>query len=717
MVTLAEAAPWLTWGVPIIGAILTPLTAKINEKVRDYSAVIFSFLAAVFATTLLFTYDIRAEPHIVSYPWITTLGINASLRIDPLSVFMANVVAWISFLIMVYSLGYMHGDPGLTRYWFFMNYFIGNMLLIVLSDSLLLMFIGWEGVGLCSYQLIGFWYSDEEEKWVGDIGHKAMGIDMAYSPSHAGMKAFIMTRLGDAGFLIGMLTLYYATGTFDISMIEKSLVEGGTEWLKLLGSLGILIPSLIAIIGGPVGKSAQFPLHEWLPDAMTGPTSVSALIHAATMVKAGVFFIARFSPIVFISMGLAMTYSQLRLFFEIVASIGAVTAFIAATQAMVSREVKKVLAYSTVSQIGYMMLGLGTMGLITNFALAYFSGLFHLMSHAIFKASLFLAAGALIHATETRYMDEMGGLKDDMKITFWAMLLAGLSLAGVPPFSGFWSKDLVILSSLESNMLLFMLGIITAGITAFYTIRMIGMIFFGEKSKYLKHIEEHHGAIQEAPAVMWIPYTALALASIVFGILAPLGFEKFLEKFLTAPLEVLAHKKLEISFMVAKEPTNNINEILTITSSIIMLIIGLWSAYVLYISRRVSSENLVRKWGLKVFQKFFYNRWYINPIYYKIFVNGTLALARNLFKLFETGIIDRFTNDIIPRGVIGSAFGLFKWFERAVIDKINDIIIWGGTSLSNLIRKVQRGFLQEYVWAFIMGLSLILLYLLIVGVI
>ena len=714
---ITELAPWLTWGFPIIGALLTPVFAALGEKVRDYMAVVFSFLAALAATLMLFTYT---EPHVLEYPWIPSLGVTFAMRVDPLSVFMANVVSWISFLIMVYSLGYMAHDPDRTRYWFFMNYFIGNMLLLVLADNLLVTFIAWEGVGLCSYQLIGFWYTDENRlAWVGDFDEmgrpkKVFGVDMTYPPSHAGMKAFVMTRVGDVGFLIGILSLFLATGTFNLSKIEEALIHsiesGHGDPLHALAAAGFLLPAALLILGGPVGKSAQFPLHEWLPDAMTGPTSVSALIHAATMVKAGVYFVARFSPIVFMSAYL-LGYGQLRLFFEAVAWIGALTAFIAATQAMVAREVKKVLAYSTVSQIGYMMLGLGVAGLMADFIVGYFSGLFHLMSHAIFKASLFLAAGALIHAAETRYMDEMGGLKDKMKYTWAAMMLAGLSLAGMPFFSGFWSKDAILAASLEAGQVpLFVLGVVTAGITAFYTFRMLGVIFWGEKSHHLEEIEHHHGEIHEAPPVMWIPYSILAVSSLVIGIAAPLGFEKMLHGFLAEPLEHL----VEAVHLEAAEAVVGLDpHVVAMASSIAMFLIGVGFGYYGYISRRIDVKSLVDASGLlKGLQKFFYNRWYINPAYYKVFINGTLWVARGVRRFFERLIIDGFYHTFLPLFTLLTAFGLYTWFEMAVIDKINDAFVWGGTKFSNALRRIHLGVLQEYIFAIAIGLSFLALYLL-----
>lgn len=347
-----------------------------------------TLLAALMATSMI--QDVLLSPEGLDWQinWIPTLNLKLGVLMDPLSVFMANVVAWISLLITIYSLNYMRGDPGLTRYWFFMNLFVGNMLLLVMSDNLLLLFFGWEGVGLASYALIGHWYRDEARHWVGTPGHETWRVPMTYPPSHCGMKAFLMTRVGDVFLLAATLMVFAYTGTFNFRDLSHNIA-----WMGDLAKAGLLIPTAILFLGGPIGKSAQFPLLEWLPDAMAGPTSVSALIHAATMVKAGVYLVMRLAPIFYLGLH---DYGELVVFFQIVAWAGAFTAFMAATQALVAKEVKKVLAYSTASQIGYMMLALGIAGFTSEFRDGYTAGLFHLLNHAIFKAALFLSAGSLL---------------------------------------------------------------------------------------------------------------------------------------------------------------------------------------------------------------------------------------------------------------------------------------------------------------------------------
>src|SRR5262249_9861590 len=337
----------------------------------------------------------------------------------------------------------------------------------------------------------------------------------------AGMKAFVFTRIGDIALMIAIFLIYAFSGTFSYTVLANNF-----GWAGNLARLGLLVPTALLFFGGPIGKSAQFPLQEWLPDAMAGPTSVSALIHAATMVKAGVFLTGRMGPIFYVALG---QFNQTYPFFATIAWIGAFTAFLAATQATVAREIKKVLAYSTVSQIGYMMLALGVAGLSADFVAGYSAGLFHVMSHAIFKASLFLAAGWVLHATESRFMDQMGGLAKGMRLTAASMLIAGLSLMGIPPLSGFWTKDAVLAATFDaeglaaSRYVLWGLGIITVVLTAFYTMRMLGMTLTGKPSSHLEELERDGKHIHEATLIMLIPYLLLAIASVALGLVFTLG--------------------------------------------------------------------------------------------------------------------------------------------------------------------------------------------------
>src|SRR5437867_885586 len=511
---------WLVWILPFIGAAIIAAAARAGIRIRDYTAVGFALASAVSATTLIPLAFSNSEVH-SQVNWIAVLHLKAGVLADPLSVIMANLVAWISFLIFVYSTGYMHGERDLTRYWFFMLFFIGSMQLVVLSDNLLMLFFGWEGVGLASYALIGFWYRDKKEHFVGKEGHKAGGIPMWASPTHAGLKAFLMTRAGDTMMLAGMFLIFAYSGTFGF----KELIQN-QAWAAQMSQQNLLVPAAVLLFGGAIGKSAQFPLNEWLLEAMTGPTPVSALIHAATMVKAGVFLVARLGPLFFALAAIGINMDQ---FVEVIAWVGAITAFLLATQGMVHPEIKKVLAYSTGSQIGYMMMALGVAGLSRQFVDGYTAGFFHLISHAMFKASLFMAAGSLLHIVGSRFMTDMGGLRKYMKKTYAFMWAAGLGLMGAPFITtGFWSKDAIFAAVYESGntwaLPIFVLALITAVMTTFYTTRMIGMVFFGNKSKHVEEMEKEGYHIHEASPSMWIPYGILAVLTIGIGVVG-LAFE------------------------------------------------------------------------------------------------------------------------------------------------------------------------------------------------
>src|SRR5712692_179841 len=339
---------WAVWILPFVAAVVIPGVAKFSKRATGVVAVAFVLASAISAATLLPLALGNNEIH-NQIPWISSIGLKAGILADPLAALMSNVVAWVSFLIFVYSTGYMKGDKDITRFWFWMTFFIGSMQLIVLSDNFLQLFFGWEGVGLASYALVGFWYRDKKKDHVGIEGRSVLGLVDYYSPTHSGIKAFIMTKAGDIMMLAGMFLIFAFAGTFGF----RELTEN-TAWATTMSAQHLLIPAAILLFGGAIGKSAQFPLSEWLLEAMTGPTPVSALIHAATMVKAGVFLIARIGPLFF-----ALAAFNMQQFFEVVAWVGAITAFLLASQALVNPEIKKVLAYSTGSQIGYMMMGLG----------------------------------------------------------------------------------------------------------------------------------------------------------------------------------------------------------------------------------------------------------------------------------------------------------------------------------------------------------------------
>jgi NADH-quinone oxidoreductase subunit L len=663
--------------------------ARIHPKVRDYGSVAFALLGAVSAA-LLIPSAMFGSVQDVQVNWITSLNIKAGILLDPLSIILANVVSWVSFLIMVYTLAYMKGDDGLTRYWFFMNFFIGSMLLLVMSDNLLQLFFGWEGVGLCSYALIGHWYKDPLDKWVGTVGDKSLNVPMAYSPSHAGMKALIVTRIGDIGLLIAMFMIYAYSGTLNFVDLSQNV-----SWALPLSRVGLLIPVALLFFWGPIGKSAQFPLHEWLPDAMAGPTSVSALIHAATMVTAGVYLAGRAGPMFYNSV---LQYGQPTFFFEAIAWVGAFTCFMAATQAVVSKELKKLLAYSTISQIGYMMLGIGAGGLASEFLTGLTAGIFHLMTHAIFKAAAFLAAGAILHAVESRYMHDMGGLRQSMKITFATMVIALLALSGVPPLSGFWSKDAVIaVTVLTGQMPLMLLAWGTVALTFLYSLKVIGLVFMAPKSEHVKKLEQEGQHVHEAPALMWVPYLVLALATVAIGLAGP-----FVESAFTHALALTTTPLTTPS--VGLNPAVEQSAVLTASiGSLIMLAVGGTFGYLIYISGRLKPASIVGESGVaRNLYNFLWNRWYINPLYYRVFVYGTISAAIAVWNTIENGFFDKISGVVALASIDVSKGG--QGIDLGFIDGWINGTASTGRKLSSALRRIQTGIPQEYVAVFALGL-------------
>ena len=582
---------WLVWILPFAAAMIIPGIGKLSKHATGYVAVAFALMSALSAATMI---PVALEAHELHHQimWIEAIGLKGGVLADPLSIIMANVVGWISFLIMIYSTGYMKGDKDITRFWFWMMFFIGSMQLIVLSDNLLQVFFGWEGVGLASYALISFWYRDKKKDHVGVEGRTVLGMLDYYAPTHAGMKAFIMTKVGDVMMIAGMLLIFLFAGTFGF----KELM-GDTQWATTMAAQGLLVPAFVLLFGGAIGKSAQFPLNEWLLEAMTGPTAVSALIHAATMVKAGVFLVARIGPLVFALGAAGIMADQ---FFEIVAWVGAITALLLATQGMVNPEIKKVLAYSTGSQIGYMMMALGVAGLSHQYVDGYTAGFFHLISHAMFKASLFMAAGSLLHIVGSRFMTDMGGLRKQMKKTYAFMWAAGLGLMGAPFITtGFWSKDAIFAAVYESGnewaMPLYAIAVLTAVITAFYTTRMIGMVFFGKKSKHIEKMEEEGHHIHEASLSMWVPYGILAVLTIGIGLIG-LSAEEGLHHVFTDYLEHSfgihsEHAAEEASIL--PEFLQGLNPV-ALGSSLVAFATGIGLGYIFYIGRWVDPVKICK---------------------------------------------------------------------------------------------------------------------------
>jgi len=680
----AATNAWAIWILPFIAALIIPAVGKGSKKATGYVAVGLALASALSAAMLL---PEALEGHEIhdQVSWISSICLKAGVLADPLSILMANVVGWISFLIMVYSTGYMKGDKDIVRFWFWMMFFIGSMQLIVLSDNLLQLFFGWEGVGLASYALISFWYRDKAQHHVGRKGYSALGLMEYYSPTHAGMKAFIMTKVGDIMMLAGMFLIFAYAGTFGF----KELVAD-TAWATTMSAEGLLIPAAVLLFGGAIGKSAQFPLNEWLLEAMTGPTAVSALIHAATMVKAGVFLVARLGPLFFTLAAAGILADQ---FFEIIAWVGAITAILLATQGMVNPEIKKVLAYSTGSQIGYMMMALGIAGLSQQFVDGYTAGFYHLISHAMFKASLFMAAGSLLHAVGSRFMTDMGGLRKHMRKTYAFMWAAGLGLMGAPFITtGFWSKDAIFAAVYESGntwaLPIFMIAVLTAVITAFYTTRMLGMVFFGEKSQHIKKMESEGHHIHEAPKSMWIPYGILAVLTIGIGIVG-LSAENGIHELFTEYLENSFGIRSVLHGVEESQLPGFLSGLnpIALGSSLIAFAVGFGLGYIFYIGRWVDPVKFINS---NIFfyslHKVILNRYYLNAIIYWVFVVSPLWLARGVWRYFERTAIDMGMNVGLERSVAWSA---------------------------KVVQATQTGVAQSYLFVFGAGILFVVLILLI----
>jgi NADH-quinone oxidoreductase subunit L len=687
------------WIIPIVGATLMPIFEKFGDKFRDYMAVIFGAGAVVSAASMVpWLLSGHTPGDVIVTTWIGFLDhpLKMGVLIDPLSIIICNVVAFISFLIIVYSTSYMHGDKHLTRFWFFFLYFLGSMLLLVISDNLLQTLIGWEGVGICSYGLIGYYYRDAKERWLGGPPPTKM-----YPPSHCGMKAFVVTGIGDVFILAAIFIIYNFAGT--LNYVE--LVETAPEWLAEMGAIpGLIALTAVLFLGGPIGKSAQFPLHEWLPEAMAGPTSVSALIHAATMVKAGVYLVARMSPVFYIGTWY-LHLPEAQMYFIAIAIVGAFTCFLAASQAIVSVELKKILAYSTVSQIGYMMLGLGLSGFSEE---AYIPGLtagiFHLASHALFKAALFLGAGCVIHAVESIYIFNMGGLKKHMPKTYWLMLLATLCLSGIPPFSGFWSKDAVFLSAIIAGtpfaLLLLAIGVVCAAMTFAYSLRYISRTFLHEESQFIHDLEHHGHHLHEAPPVMLGPIAVLVTLFIVLGLLGLVGLaspglspEIFIEHQMHHTIEhILPH---EIAEHLHVPHVGASVKLTGAALSAIALIVGGYLGYNFYWARNWNSWEWVQASGLrKSIYNFLWNRWYMNSTFYLVFVDGLVGFSGIIHRFFEQNVMiplsdvvakasESFSEIIYEVNEVGGIFGV-----------LNKGIPSFFVGLYNQVKKVQTGLLN-----------------------
>jgi proton-translocating NADH-quinone oxidoreductase chain L len=595
----------------------------------------------------------------VAYEWIP--GVEIGLLIDNLSALLLLLVSFLCLMIAIYSVGYMHEEEGKPRYYAEIALFTAGMLGTVSANNFLQLLIFWETMGVCSYLLIGFWYKKPEA-------------------ASAAKKAFLVTRIGDILFLIGVAVLFVNFGTFNILEIWHE-----QETLHILtGALATITPLLL--FGGAVGKSAQFPLHVWLPDAMEGPTTVSALIHAATMVKAGVFLVARSFPLIAESMTATM----------VVAAIGGFTAFFAATMALVAFDIKRVLAYSTISQIGYMIMALGIGAFLwaehQNPA-GYIFAIFHLMNHAFFKALLFLGSGSVIHAVGTNDMRDMGGLHKKMKITSTTMLIGAVSIAGIVPLSGFWSKDGILdvafEAGLENNifLIIWLLAIVTAFMTAFYMFRMWFMTFTGEKRS--------PGEPHESPRSMTVPLMILAFFAIASGVLtfAFNGFGQYI-------FFEHAHGTL------AEELTKIFWTSLPLTLlSLLLAFSGIGLAYLVYYKRRISSEVFVSSRATRSLRTILVKRYGMDWAYRMFGLKLAYGFAK-VCDFFDRKAIDGIVNGTAKGGILFSKANDF--FDRKAVDGTVDGISYAVVGGGRGLRRSQTGNIQGYLAAVVLGICFVI---------
>jgi len=626
---------------PLVGFLINGLFGKWlkgNEKLSGGIGAL-AVLVSLICSIIAFISVKNGNPlegqagHI--YSWIAgeSFNVNIGFHVDALTTVMLLVITGVGFLIHVYSIGYMHGDEGYTRYFAYLNLFVFAMLILVLGNNYLMMFVGWEGVGLCSYLLIGFWYEKQ-------------------TATDAGKKAFIVNRIGDFGFLLGMFTLFAAFGSLDFGSIfetakELQPVADGVGFVEtdnfrqIFGASTLAVATLLLFVGA-IGKSAQLPLYVWLPDAMEGPTPVSALIHAATMVTAGVYMIAR-SGILYNLAGTGW----------VVAWIGVLTALFAAIIALKQNDIKRILAYSTVSQLGYMFVGVGVG--------AYASGIFHLVTHAFFKGLMFLTAGSVMHAMANELdIRKMGGLRKKLPITHATFLVGALAIAGAPFLSGFWSKDEILHSAWGSFPFIYIIGLITAFLTAFYMFRLIFVTFYGQ-SRVEPEVESH---LHESPAVMWLPLVILAVPSALIGLLLGVGGH-----------HSWFHHFTKNVFPKAHETSGNVYLFMAISS--VVGIAGIAYAWKRYKDRVPSAEPT------NTLQQVVANKFYVDEVYNTFIVQPIKGASHFLlWKLFDSGIID---------GIVNGVAALIR--------------VIGG-----MLRRLQTGIVQAYIVSMVVGIVLFLAY-------
>jgi NADH-quinone oxidoreductase subunit L len=636
---------WLIPALPLAGFLFN-LAFQSRLPKAVVGTVACGTVGAAFLVALGAFFQLAARPpherEVVQTLWTWfaagSFKVDVAILFDQLSALMTLVVTGVGFLIHVYSTGYMSHDESYKRYFLYLNLFTFSMLTLVLGASFPVMFVGWEGVGLCSYLLIGFWY---EKK----------------SASDAGKKAFIVNRIGDFGFLLGMFLIFWTCGSLDY----KTVFANAPTALAAGGAVATAIGLLLFL--GATGKSAQIPLYVWLPDAMEGPTPVSALIHAATMVTAGVYMVARCSVL----------YALAPVALETVAVVGAATAFFAATIGLVQTDIKRVLAYSTVSQLGYMFLacGVGAAG----------AGIFHLMTHAFFKALLFLGAGSVIHALSgEQEMTRMGGLRKHLPITFTTMLIACVAIAGIPPFAGFFSKDEILFETFSSgHTFLWIVGLVTAFMTAFYMFRLLFMTFYG--TERLTHEAKHH--LHESPPSMTVPLAILAVLSVIGGWVGiPMieGANK-IHDWLAPTLggaehaaAVAGHEATASHAVAASHPL----ELTLMIVSVVVALAGIGLAWLFY----VKSPELPGRIGqsAKGLYRAMYRKWYVDEIYDAIVVRPLMAFSRFLWRVWDTWVID------------------------GLVDGVGAVVAGTGA----VLRLFQSGYVGTYAFFLVLGILVIL---------
>lgn len=641
---MVTAFRYIHW-VPVFPLIAFAINILFGRKVGHKAAwlsIFTSLCSCVIAFPAIFAV-MQGDHYMTQVPWlkIGAYSLNFGILLDPFSATLLFVVTFIGTLIQIYASGYMHDDPRFSRFFAYVSLFMAAMLTLVISNNYLLFFMAWEVMGLCSYLLIGFWFEKD-------------------SASKASMKAFLTTRVGDVGFFLGILTLLVAGGSLQF-MDLPSIVKASTH-------PSLLAAAALLIFCGTIGKSAQFPLHVWLPDAMEGPTPVSALIHAATMVAAGVYLIARSFPL----------FSAFPDVLHVVTIIGAITAFMAAFIGLTATDIKKVLAYSTISQLGFMVTAMGVGGLVP--------GTFHLMTHAFFKALLFLGAGSVIHGCGTQDLREMGGLLKKMPHTAATFIIASLAIAGVPPLAGFWSKDEILLTAFNSgHSFVFWLLLASAFMTAFYMFRLVFLAFFGKsRAKKDSHGHAHH--VHESPAVMTGPLWVLAIGSIVVG----LPGSPFMHHWFQTFLEPHGHGEIVLNWFVMR-------------SSIAVGLGGILLAGIFYLGKGGFPEKIA-----KTFRPLYLasiNKFWMDEIYAAVIIRPFNVLAEKLFG-FDQKVVDGAVNGTGKATLWTS--NVKNWIDKHIVDGL--VNLTGGLTqfFSAVLRLAQTGFVQHYLLIVFVGLLVLI---------